>query len=152
MSNDAIIWIVVIIAAVVVGSIIGIVLGIRKNRKISGESSVSVQTNKKSWEVLLQHQICVDVLTVPEILKWAKTCQHSAKDGDNLFLFKATKNNIEKLQYTYPAQIDSDTNIVACCINTKTGNMAHTQLYTFGSVSPQVDELFAGDDYAVITL
>lgn len=146
-------WIIIVVD-IVVGVFLGVFLAIRKNKKSKTGTPLStvLEHDKYSWETLMKSQILLDEMRVDNILKWVNGVKDSLQEGDNLFLFKATKTNIEKIGYQYTELIDSNTNIVACSINTESGNIAHIQLFTFGTLSANVEELFSGCDYAVITV
>lgn len=143
MNGTVISWIITIAVAVVVGSVIGIVLVKKKSGKLSS-------ARLKPWESLMQSQISLDELTLSDIVKWCNMCKKDVKDGDTLFLFTATPKNVRKLSYQYPEQVDENNNVIACKINTNTGDISNIQLFTFGEMSEQVKELFGGEDYAVI--
>ncbi|MDO4328929.1 MAG: hypothetical protein Q4C66_06295 [Lachnospiraceae bacterium] len=157
MHISMVTWI-VIVAAIVVGCGIGVYLGKKKN-KAFGEKKLeqamdrsALKKEENTWNELMKSQKSLDQLKIADILDWANNYKNELKKDDSYFLFKATKANIEKLGFMYPEQIDSETNVLACVINTESGNVSHVQLFTFGTISDHVMELFAGFDYAVITL
>lgn len=157
MHISVVTWI-VIAAAIVAGCGIGIYLGKKKN-KAFGEKKLeqamdrsALKKEENTWKELMKSQKSLDQLKIADILDWANHCKNELKKDDAYFLFKATKANIEKLGFMYSEQIDSETNVLACVINTESGNVSQVQLFTFGTISDPVVELFAGFDYAVITL
>lgn len=149
---------VIIGAGVIVGGVLGVYSGMKKKNdttEIDSNQSAKAavpEDSRYSWEVLMKSQKSLDELRIADVLEWVNGCKSTLKEGDNLFLFKATKSNITKIGYKYPEQVDSDTNMIACVINTESGDVTNVQLFTFGIISEKVDKLFAGCDYAVITL
>lgn len=150
----------VIIAAVIIGGGVGIYMGMkRKSSLISGNTRAEkkgegsdFKKNSLPWEVLMRSQKSVDILVVSDILAWVEEVKNGLGEGETLFLFKATKANVEKIGYIFPKQIDSNTNVIACVIDTENARVRNIQLFTFGSASEKVEELFAGSDYAVISV
>lgn len=143
MNWSTLSWIITIIVAVIIGTIIGIIL-------VKKKTGNSFSDNLKPWDSLIQNQNSLDELNLSDIVAWCNECKKEVSDGDTLFLFKATQKNVRKLGYQYNNQIDENTNVIACKINTYNGDASNIQLFSFGILSDQVKQLFGEDDYAVI--
>ena len=112
----------------------------------------------------MKTQVSLDRLAVSDILAWVDSYEKKMVQGDTFFLLKATKANVHKIGYEYKSQVNPDTNVIACVINTDTGEIVKetpyrsynpklkifSELYS-GEMDAQVLGLFGDSDYAVIT-
>lgn len=148
---------IVILAAAVIGGIIGIYCGRKKSREAGAGGlkqqveDIVMKKGGKDWEQLMKTQVSLDRLAVSDILAWVDSYEKKMVQGDTFFLLKATKANVHKIGYEYKSQVNPDTNVIACVINTDTGDINHIRLFSFGEMDAQVLGLFGDSDYAVIT-
>lgn len=149
-----IVTIVVVACSVGVGTGLGVYFGMKKQKQVTDIEPTTSKpvTTKKQWSDLIKTQVIRDEFNISDILEWINGFRATLSSNDKIYLFKSNQANIEKIGYEYVLEIDENTNIVGCVINSNTNSLSRVQLFTFGSASDQVIDLFNGFDYAVIEL
>lgn len=161
MNDMSYVWpasiIAVAAAAIAAGVIWGVYAGLKKadkgKKEHNGTGPEEGQTDSlKPWSTLLENQILRDCLKVGDILQWIETIRKEFQEDEVIFLYKANQAQVEQLGYEYDGRVKPENNIIACVQNKSTGVFSHAQLFSFGEFEKEAAELFAGQDYAVITL
>lgn len=169
------IWIIILIVSVIVVGVgvgLGVYFGLKKQKpSVPADTENSIDPaapenqaepakadeakpipGRKPWTDLMSSQVVKDQFKISDILSWINGIKDTLTENDKIFLFKSTKENVEKAGFLYSDKIDPNTNVIACVINAEKNTISHTLLFSFGSASEKVNDLFADYDYAEIEI
>ena len=99
---------------------------------------------KKSFSLLQNTQVTLDVLDGPALFSWAKEVQ--VLPAMQRVVAYANKRWITKLGYQYPEGIDDRHNVIAFIVDQASGESSHERLFSFSEMSDAVQKLFGSED------
>lgn len=104
------------------------------------------------FEQLLREQKTVDVLRASTITEWIRRVEQNCPDKLDFILAWPTPEIIIKYRLKgFPQDMDVRHNMLFLAIEKDTGMPVELQMVSFGSADPElVDEMFHGQDYAVV--